>query len=129
MKREDVSVLIVDDSDHIRALFLMTMKKAGIQKCIAAKNGEEGVRLYKEHHPSIVFLDNMLPILSGMEVLQQIKSYDPKSIVVMISAASDVETIRAAKAAGANYYIIKPYLPSKVIDVINTLLSIEGTPI
>jgi len=129
MHINDISVLIIDDSDHIRALFAMTMTRAGVTRCHQAKNGEEGVRMFRELRPTIVFLDNMLPLLSGMEVLRQIKATDPASVVVMISGASNIETIKEAKEAGAAHYIIKPYSSGKVVDVMTKLLSLEGAAV
>ena len=125
MKIEDVSALIIDDSEHIRALFAMAMRKAGIDKAYQAVDGEEGIKKYKELKPSIVFLDNMLPKLTGMEVLKQIKLLTPEAIVVMVSAVSNIETVQEAKAQGASYYIVKPYAPNKVIEVMFKLLNIE----
>ena len=126
MKKEDVSVLVVDDSDHIRALFAMTMRKAGISKVYYAVDGEDGFEKFKQFKPSIVFLDNMLPKITGMEVLKQMKNLNPTAIIVMISAVSNIETVQEAKANGAVYYIVKPYMPNKVIEVMEKLLQIDG---
>ncbi|MBI2429464.1 MAG: response regulator [Ignavibacteriales bacterium] len=128
MKLDDVSALIIDDSDHIRALFSVTMRKAGIAKLFQAVDGEDGIAKFKQHAPSIVFLDNMMPKVSGMEVLRQIKALNPQAIVVMISAVSNIETVQEAKATGANYYIVKPYAPDRVIEVMYKLLNIEKAP-
>jgi two-component system, chemotaxis family, chemotaxis protein CheY len=129
MKIEDVSALIIDDSDHIRALFAMAMRKSGITKAYQAADGEEGVQKYRELKPSIVFLDNMLPKITGIEVLKQIRVLTPDAIVVMISAVSNIEMVQEAKKQGASYYIVKPYAPNKVIEVMYKLLKIEGTPL
>lgn len=129
MKLEDASVLIIDDSVHIRALFTMMMRKAGVTKFYQATDGEDGLEKFKQYAPSIVFLDNMLPKMSGVEVLKQIKMINPKAVVVMISAVSDIETVREAKAAGANYYLVKPYSPEKVVEIMYKLLNIERNPL
>lgn len=128
MKLENVSVLIIDDSDHIRALFAMTMRKAGVTKLYQAVDGEDGIAKFKQHAPSIVFLDNMMPKMSGIEVLKQLKVLNPHVLVVMVSAVSNIETVQEAKAAGASYYIVKPYSPDRVIEVMNKLLNIERNP-
>ncbi|MEW6062630.1 MAG: response regulator, partial [Bacteroidota bacterium] len=94
-----------------------------------AINGEDGIEKFKQYAPSIVFLDNMLPKMSGIEVLKQIKMINPQAVVVIISAVSDIETVREAKAAGASYYIVKPYSPERVVEVMYKLLSIELNPL
>jgi two-component system chemotaxis response regulator CheY len=124
LSKEAVSILIVDDSEHVRALLTMLMKKEGIMKVQQVTDGETAVSTYKQLRPSLVFLDNMLPRLSGMEVLKQIHTFDPTAKVVMISAISNPEVVLEAKQNGASYYLIKPYSSQKVIEVLKKLLDI-----
>lgn len=126
MKKEEISVLVVDDSEHIRALFALSLKKAGIQQIHFAVNGEEGVQIFEKVNPSIVFLDNMMPKLPGLEALKKIRTMKPDAVVVMISAVSSMEVVQEAKRLGASHYLVKPYSPAKVIDVIRQLLNVEG---
>lgn len=127
MKIDDVSVLVVDDSDHIRTLFAMTFKKMGIKKIQFAADGADGLARYKAERPVITFLDNMLPKLSGMEVLKEIKTIAPDAVVVIVSAVSSLEAVQEAKNKGANYYLVKPYLPSKITEIMQKLLNLEGS--
>lgn len=126
MKTEDVSVLVVDDSDHIRTLFAMTLKKIGIKKVHYAADGAEGLMRYTQDKPTITFLDNMLPKMSGMEVLREIRNVKPDAVVVIVSAVSNIEAVQEAKNKGASYYLVKPYLPNKIIEVMKKLLNLEG---
>jgi len=126
MKIEDVSVLVVDDSDHIRTLFAMTLKKLGIKEIHYAADGAEGLLRYTQDKPTITFLDNMLPKMSGMEVLREIRNVKPDAIVVIVSAVSNIEAVQEAKQKGASYYLVKPYLPGKIIEVMKKLLNLEG---
>ena len=97
MKIEDISVLVIDDSDHIRTLFAMTLKKMGITKVHYAADGVEGLVRFNNDKPSIIFLDNMLPKLSGMEVLKEIRAVKADAIVVIVSAVSNIEAVQEAK--------------------------------
>jgi two-component system chemotaxis response regulator CheY len=127
--REEVSVLIVDDSEHVRALLAMLLRKEGISKIHQAMDGEAAVAKYKELRPSIVFLDNMLPKLSGLEALKQIIAFDPAAKVIMISAISTTAVVQEARELGASYYLIKPYGPQKVIEVMKKILNLpESQP-
>ena len=129
MKIEDISVLVVDDSDHIRTLFALTLKKMGIKDMHYAADGAEGLMRFSQIKPTITFLDNMLPTLSGMEVLREIRNVKADAIVVIISAVSNMEAIQEAKSKGASYYMVKPYLPLKIVEVIKKLLNIEGAAV
>jgi two-component system, chemotaxis family, chemotaxis protein CheY len=120
------SVLIVDDSEHVRALLTMLLKREGIVTIQQSVDGESAVAMYKESKPTLVFLDNMLPKLSGMEVLRQIRSFDPAAKVIMISAISSPEVVQEAKELGASHYLIKPYSSQKVIEVMRRVLGTMG---
>lgn len=125
MKIEDISVLVVDDSDHIRTLFAMTFKKMGIKKIHFAADGADGLARYQQEKPTITFLDNMLPKMSGMEVLKEIRGLKSDAIVVIVSAVSNLEAVQEARSKGASYYLVKPYLPSKITEIMQKLLNIE----
>lgn len=127
MTIDNVSALVIDDSDHIRTLFSMTFKKMGITNVQFASDGEEGVLRYRTLKPSITFLDNMLPKLSGMEVLKEIRKTNPDAVVVMVSSVSNLETVQEAKRNGASYYLVKPYTPAKIVEIMQKLLNIEGS--
>lgn len=125
MKTSDVSVLVVDDSDHIRTLFAMTFKKIGITRIHFAADGADGVAKFRAERPTITFLDNMLPRLSGMEVLKEIRIMQPDAVVVIVSAVSSMDAVQEAKNKGASYYLVKPYMPAKIIEIIQKLLNLE----
>jgi two-component system chemotaxis response regulator CheY len=129
MRIEDISVLVVDDSDHIRTLFAMTFKKMGIKKIHFAADGADGLARYQSEKPTITFLDNMLPKMSGMEVLKEIRGMRSDAIVVIVSAVSNIEAVQEAKSKGASYYLVKPYMPSKIAEIMQKLLNLEGKPI
>jgi len=129
MKIEDISVLVVDDSDHIRTLFAATLKKMGIKNVHYAMDGAEGLARFNIEKPTITFLDNMLPKLSGMEVLKEIHAVKLDAVVVIISAVSSIEAVQEAKTRGASYYLVKPYMPSKIVEILRKLLNVEGSAI
>jgi two-component system, chemotaxis family, chemotaxis protein CheY len=126
--KDEISVLIVDDSEHIRALLLMLLKKEGITKIIQAIDGIEGIEKYRANNPTLVFLDYMLPKMSGLEVLKAIRGYDPAAKVIMLTAVSSMEIAQQAKELGASHFLVKPYQPTKVIEILRKILSQPGSP-
>jgi two-component system, chemotaxis family, chemotaxis protein CheY len=126
MAKKDISVLIVDDSVHVRTLLSVLMKKEGIVKVQQAVDGDAAVVAFTEMKPTIVFLDYMLPKLSGMEVLKKIRAMDPNVKIVMMSAVSTPSIVQQAKENGASYYLIKPYSNEKLLEVMYHLLGEKG---
>ena len=124
--KSEISVLIVDDSVHVRTLLSVLMKKEGIVKVSQAIDGEEALTVFNQAKPTIVFLDYMLPKLSGMEVLKKIRATDSKVKIVMMSAVSTPSVVQMAKENGASYYLIKPYSHEKLLEVMYHLIGEAG---
>jgi len=121
-------ILIVDDNDDIRNLIVLTLKSAEYE-VFSAPNGDDALSLIKEEEPDLVLLDVMMPNMSGIEVLAQIRSSKQKKIngalVMMISAKSQVADIDVALEAGADDYIVKPFRPQHLLEKVSDILSLE----
>ena len=89
-----------------------------------AENGRIGVDLYKQLHPNVdlVTLDITMPELDGLQALQEIKSFDPNSVVIMVTAIGTAEAVKEAIKQGAKGYIVKPLDREKVIERIGQIL-------
>ena len=111
------SVLVVDDE----ALTLRTVSR-GLREdgfeVFTADSGEEAIRIFSEEKPDLTLLDIVLPGIDGVEVLRQIKTTSPSSIVLMMSAYHMVDRAVEAMKLGAYDYLIKPFHLS---DMISTL--------
>ena len=117
-------VLIVDDSQfvikHLSQIFLSRdFEIAGV-----AENGKAGVELYKQLKPNVDFvtLDITMPEMDGLTALKEIKAFDPKAIVIMITAIGTAEAVKEAIRLGAKGYIVKPLDRDKVIERIGQIL-------
>ncbi len=108
MTEEQVRVLVVDDEEMIRNLLQRILKEVGYDVATAA-NGQEALAKIAELKPGVVLLDIKMPDMSGMEVLQQIRTNWPETCVVMATAAADVQTAVEAMTKGAYDYITKPF--------------------
>ena len=111
------SILVVDDE----ALTLRTLSR-GLREegfdVFTATSGEEAVKIFQEEKPDLTLLDIVLPGIDGVEVLRQIKSLSPPSIVLMMSAYHMVDRAVEAMKLGAYDYVVKPFL---LADMIATL--------
>ena len=101
------TILIVDDDKSIRySLKRMMEEKYSI---LTAHNGEEALGRVKESSPDLIIMDIKMPGRNGIEVLREIKSIDPKSLVIIMTAYGTTETAIEAMKYGAFDYILKPF--------------------
>jgi len=102
-------VLIVDDIEENRALLDRVLKSAGYATVHAA-SGREALAIISTDVPDIVLLDWMMPELSGLETLREIRLIHPKTHlpVIMCTAMDEDASIVTALAEGANDYMVKP---------------------
>ena len=114
-------ILVVDDEDSVR-LFLQDFLFDRDFNAIAAATGEEALEKMAKEKPDIVLLDITMPGMSGLECLERIKEKFPKTVVIMMSAQTEVSLISRAKQLGAFDYITKPFsledLESELVNLI-----------
>jgi CheY-like chemotaxis protein len=116
--------LIVDDSAYNRTLLNAILRKKGMS-VETSDNGEDAIVKFQSYQPDIVFLDYIMPKKSGVEALAEMKKLNPDFVGVMLTSISSAEDVQAAKAAGANSYILKPYEAEKIYDVLKKYHLIE----
>jgi CheY-like chemotaxis protein len=83
-----------------------------------AEDGDEGVKKFKSFHPDVVFLDYIMPKMSGVEAVREIRKIDATVILIMVTSISASDQVTEAKNAGANAYILKPYVAEKIREVL-----------
>jgi CheY-like chemotaxis protein len=111
------TVLIADDEPRVRRLLLQTLSRG--QFCaLSAADGEEALRVAREHHPQVVLLDAEMPHVHGYDVCRQIKA-DPQLrdiTVIMVTAKAQAADRERALDAGADGYISKPFSPRDLLQ-------------
>ncbi len=122
-----IRILIVDDAMFMRNMIaeIFTGKKYGsedFEVVAEAENGLEAVEKYNEHKPDFVTMDIVMPEMTGIEALKEIISVDPDANVVMCSALGQDSLVMEALDAGARDFIVKPFQPGKVLDVVTRIL-------
>jgi two-component system chemotaxis response regulator CheY len=116
-------VLIADNSPSMRMLLESILRDLNYADCLQASNGTEAVAAFQKHRPVLTFLDTDLPELNGLAALSQIRAADAKAFVVMISANASLNNVKQAMEQGVNGFIVKPYSPQKVIEILKKLPS------
>jgi putative nucleotidyltransferase with HDIG domain len=117
-RKNGEKILIVDDEDAIRSLFVEALEELGY-RCDVAANGLEALeKFYRVRDYDVVLLDLHMPKLNGIETLKKLKAYSPDLSIIMVSASRDIENVRAALKEGAYDYVFKPFNVTDVDTVI-----------
>ena len=101
------TVLIIDDEENIRKT-LREILEDEAHTVLAAKDGEEGVRVFRQEAPDVVLLDIKLPRTDGIEVLREIKAINAGAEVIMISGHGTIDLAVTAIKQGAYHFLQKP---------------------
>ncbi|MFV2071641.1 MAG: sigma-54-dependent transcriptional regulator [Thermoanaerobaculales bacterium] len=111
------SVLVIDDEPVLQDV-LETLLRSGGFEYLKATSAEEGMAVLREEEVDVVLLDLMLPDRSGLELLPEIKAYDPHLPVVVITAYSSIESAIEAMRLGAFHYVPKPFKNEEVLHLV-----------
>lgn len=116
-------IVIADDSATTRHMLKLIVESAGHEVVAAVGDGLEALKAAHDLAPDLLMLDLLMPSLDGVEVLTRLGAERPR--VVMLSSVTSVEKIQAARAAGLNYYVLKPFTQEKVLEVVGRCLAGE----
>ncbi|MGQ9517532.1 MAG: ATP-binding protein [Anaerolineae bacterium] len=115
---QSVRVLVIDDELGIREGCRRALIPYGFQVEVA-ENGPAGLRMLREGHFDVLLLDAMLPGMSGLEVLEQVRRLYPDLICIIVTGYATVELAIQAIRQGAHDFIAKPFTAEMLLQVIN----------
>jgi two-component system, OmpR family, KDP operon response regulator KdpE len=122
-------ILVIDDEPQIRKLLQISLESHDYTVREAA-TGKEGIRMAANHPPELILLDIGLPDKSGHEILQELRSWYAKSIIILSVRNSEEDIIRALDN-GATDYLTKPFRTGELLARIRAVLrrnqSLENT--
>jgi len=102
-----INVLYIEDDDMIRQE-LVEILQDEVAHLYVAKNGEIGLKLYKEHMIDIVITDIRMPTMNGLEMSEEILKINPQTPIIIMSAFNDTTYLLESIKLGINYYLTKP---------------------
>ncbi|GAB4248374.1 MAG: hypothetical protein Kow00129_09110 [Thermoleophilia bacterium] len=127
METHDKVVLIVDDEADIRSFLADLLSNSGYH-CARADSGPDALAQLSTLKPDLVLLDIMMPGMSGIEVLRQIRERDDiDPAVVMISCLSHPNTTLRALDEGADHFVMKPFRVAELLDTLKNVLETRVT--
>jgi len=120
------TILIIDDEPQICRLLGIALSANGY-KTIEAGTGKDGVLMAVSHQPSLILLDLGLPDMDGATVLQELREWYHKPVIIL-SARNTEEDIINALDFGANDYLTKPFRTGELLARIRASLRLNQTP-
>jgi DNA-binding NtrC family response regulator len=105
-----IRLLVVDDEQSIRKLCMTVGESLGFV-CFEAESGEAALTLLEEQSAHMVLTDMVMPRMSGLEFLEQVKRLLPRAEVALMTGHGSIETAVQAMKLGAYDYISKPFAP------------------
>lgn len=120
-------ILVVDDEPSLAELLTMALSYEGWDVRSAA-DGAQAVRVAVEFGPDAVLLDRMLPDIDGVEVLRRLRVDAPGVPVLFLTARDSTEDREAGLLAGADGYLTKPFSLEAVVNRVQALLDVPGSP-
>ena len=119
------TVLIVEDDNNIAELLRLYLEKEGYATLVASDGGA-GLEQFRQHHPDIVLLDVMMPVMDGWEVCRAIRQTDKKTPIIMLTAKGETTDKVSGLKMGADDYITKPFEMKEVLARIEAVLRRTG---
>ena len=117
------SVLTVDDSASIRQMVAFTLKTAGYE-VIEAVDGQDGLAKAKSKNVDLVLTDQNMPNMDGLTLIKTLRglpSYKSTPILMLTTESSDAMKAQG-KAAGATGWLVKPFDPQKLLEVVKKVI-------
>ena len=117
-----MKILVVDDEEGARELFFTILSDEGYDITLA-NNGEEALARFKSDAYDLVVTDIKMPVMDGLQLLQEIRKTGSKTDVIMVTAYGEVESYLKAMSLGAAEYINKPIRIKELKRIVHKVLT------
>ena len=123
-----LNILIVDDSDIVRAVIVKTLKIAGVDysELYQATNGREALDILADKWIDLVLADINMPVMGGIEMLEKMSDDGLLQTipVVIVSTEGSATRIEQLKQKGVCAYLRKPFTPEMIKGVVNDIIGV-----
>ncbi|MDR0350879.1 MAG: response regulator transcription factor [Coriobacteriales bacterium] len=114
-------IMLADDDAGIQALVAHIVREAG-HELISAMDGEEALTVFERERPDLLILDVMMPKLNGFEVVTRLREKKAATPIILLTAKGDIVDKSIGFNAGADDYLVKPFIPQELQLRIEALL-------
>ena len=116
------SVVIADDHQMFRQGLTILLEAEGFHVVGEAENGQEAIRLTRQHNPQIAVLDYSMPVLNGLDAAREIRRQSPETAVVMLTMYDDERYALEALNCGVRGFVLKHQTSADLINAIREVL-------
>lgn len=121
-------VVLVDDTEDLRQLMRIALKRAGWEVVGEAGDGAAGIEVVREQDPDLVVLDLSMPVMDGLEALPHIRASCPQATIVVMSGFGAAQMTDRAMARGADGYLQKGAPLKTVVESLADAMARRGSP-
>ncbi len=117
------TILAVDDSSSLRQMVAFSLKAAGYL-VVEAVDGQDGLEKARQQTVDLVLTDQNMPRMDGLtliKLLRELPTYQKVPILMLTTESSD-EMKQKGRAAGANGWLVKPFDPQRLIEVVKKVI-------
>jgi len=119
-----VRVMVIDDEPLMRITVQDALVAEGY-KVITAETGENGLTLLRENRADMVITDLKLPDMDGIQILREVKRFNPETHVILITAYGSIDSAVTAMKEGASDYLTKPFSMDELLLIIKRIQRIR----
>jgi len=120
VKLKELRLLFVEDEEDLLEIISDTLTKLDAN-FITAKNGQDALDVLENTSVDIVITDINMPVMNGLDLIENMKKLYPKIQVIIMSAHTETEYLSRAKDLGVKDYLIKPFDFIKFIELVATM--------
>ena len=117
------TILAVDDSSSLRQMVAFSLKAAGYN-VVEAVDGQDGLDKAKQQSVDLVLTDQNMPRMDGLALIKSLRTLPAyqKVPILMLTTESSDEMKSKGRAAGANGWLVKPFGPQRLIEVVKKVI-------
>ena len=118
---DNLTLLYVEDEQSIREEMLEILE-LDFDSIYVAKNGQEGLEIFKEKRPDLIISDIQMPIMDGISMSKEILSIDDKAKIILTTAFNEQGFLDESKKIGIMGYVNKPVNISELFKTIESII-------
>ncbi len=123
-------LLIVEDNDQARKILKYYLSKYFLCEIFTASNGREGLDVIAQESPDVITLDNAMPVMDGMNMLEQLRlNYNDNTVVIPFTVMNDNSIMEKMTKLGVTDFINKPVRPEILLEKLQKYIPLRWNTI